>query len=203
MTDARPHHRTPHKLIGVLVVASSVAYWASDAWETAAGGFTGAQLWLTLIAEATVPLFVLSLVWARSHRWGRWWGVGASAAVGYALAYLYFTGTVVHAMRTEAEDFTALAEDLEPWMTLAGVVMVVSGVVLGVAVVRSSAYPRWTGWCLVIGVVLVAVTTTAPAGLGLAAVGLRDLAWMGMGWALWTSSTERHLPEITLTARTR
>jgi hypothetical protein len=105
-------------------------------------------------------------------------------------------------MRTEAEDFTALAGDLEPWMTLAGVVMVVSGVGLGVAVVRSAAYPRWTGWCLGVGVVLVAITTTAPVGLSLVAAGVRDLAWMGMGWALWTS-TGMHLSEITPTVGTR
>jgi hypothetical protein len=46
MSDARRHHHTRHKmrhkLIGVVAVASSIAYWASDAWETTAGGFTDA-----------------------------------------------------------------------------------------------------------------------------------------------------------------
>lgn len=205
MTGIGAHNVRRSRAVGALAVVASIAYWVSDAWETATGGFTDAQLLLTLVAEAAVPVFVVALIWIRRDRWGRWWRPSAVAAAGYGLAYLYFTGTVVHAMRTDTVDFAALADDLEPWMTLAGAVMVVSGVVLGLAVARSATYPRWTGCCLVIGVVLVAITTSAPAALSLVAVGLRDLAWIGMGSALAMAPTAPAATgrvEMATTART-
>lgn len=167
------------RCLGALAVVASAAYWISDVWEAAAGHFTDGQLWLTLVAEACVPVFVLGL--SRYRRWGI---AGTVAAIGYAVAYLYFTGTVIYALLEHPHDFATLADDLDPWMTVAGGVMVVCGTGLGVVVTWTRAYPAWTGWALGLGVVLVAATTAAPTLVALAATGVRDLAWAGMGWAL-------------------
>lgn len=172
------------RCMGVLAVVASAAYWISDVWEAAAGQFTEGQLWLTLVAEACVPVFVLGL-----SRYRRWDTAGTVAAIGYAAAYVYFTGTVIFALLEHTRDFAELSDDLDPWMTVAGGVMVVCGIGLGVVVTWTRAYPTWTGWALGLGVVLVAATTAAPSLVALAATGVRDLAWAGMGWALASSGS--------------
>jgi hypothetical protein len=48
-------------LIGVSAVAFSALYLLSDVIEMAQGGFSTAQLVLTYISEAAVPLFVIGI----------------------------------------------------------------------------------------------------------------------------------------------
>ena len=77
-----------------------------------------------------------------------------------------------------------------PWalsMLVHGAIMVVGGIGFGYAVVRAGVLPGWTGWCLMTGVVLVAVTQTAPDGVQLVAAGVRDLAFAAMGAAVLTA----------------
>jgi hypothetical protein len=44
--------------------------------------------------------------------------------------------------------------------------------------------PRWTGFALAVGVVAVAAALALPTAIQLTAVGLRDVAFLGMGVAL-------------------
>lgn len=169
------------RAIGWLAVVSSLSYFASDALEVAHGGFTTSQLWLTLVSEATLPLFVLGLCAVQRPSISKLGGVGAAA---YAVAYGYFTWTVVYALRNGTPDFDALNRALSPTMTLVGVVMVIAGIGFGIATYRSPVFPRWTGPALGLGVVLVAATIGASTALQLGAVAVRDGAFVGMGLAL-------------------
>ena len=65
--------------------------------------------------------------------------------------------------------------------------MVVSGIGFGVAVMRATALPVWTGWLLALGVVLVAATQGAGEGVQLIAAALRTAGFAGMGAALLAS----------------
>jgi hypothetical protein len=47
------------EVIGLLAVTSSLLYFVSDVIEVVQGGFSTGQLWLTLVAEATVPILVI------------------------------------------------------------------------------------------------------------------------------------------------
>jgi hypothetical protein len=47
-------------------------------------------------------------------------------------------------------------------MTVHGVIMVVGGLAFGLAIVQAKQLPRWTGICLMIGVVLVATASGLP-----------------------------------------
>jgi len=145
------------------------------------GGFSTGQLWLTLVTEATVPIFVIGLWLAQGARIGR---LGTVSAIAYAYSFVFFTGTVVYALVKGTRDFEQLGAALSPWMTIHGAVMVIAGVGFGFAVGRARILPRWTGMALALGVLLVPVLMGFADTVGLVGVGIRDLAFAGMGAAL-------------------
>ncbi len=169
-------------LIGCMALMFSVLYFLSDAIEAAQGGFSDTQLWLTLVSEAAIPIFVVGLAMVqRSRSFGF---LGDISALVYAYSYLYFTGTVVYALANGIEDHRALTDELGPAMTVHGVVMVFGGVGFGYAVLRARQLPYWTAVTLIAGVILVASTQTLPEGVQLIGAGVRDLGFAGMGVAL-------------------
>ncbi|HEX6759065.1 MAG TPA: hypothetical protein VF086_11775 [Propionibacteriaceae bacterium] len=62
--------------------------------------------------------------------------------------------------------------------------MVIAGVLVGIAVIRAAVFPRWTGIALISGMVFMANATVLPEVAQTAAAGIRDLAFAGMGAAL-------------------
>ncbi|MCU1376330.1 MAG: conserved rane protein of unknown function [Actinomycetia bacterium] len=181
-----PWHVGPAaKLVGLLTLVASLLYFASDVIEARQGRFSDRQLWLTLVAEAAVPIFVIGLAVVQRPRLGR---LGELAALAYAYAYVVFTGTVVYALVNNTKDYDALAKELGAVMTIHGAVMVVAGLGLGFAVRRARLLPAWTGVALMAGVVLVALAQGLPEGAQLVAAGVRDLAFAGMGVALLRAS---------------
>jgi hypothetical protein len=170
------------QLIGLLAVASSALYFASDVIEVADGGFSKVQLWLTLMAEATLPIFVIGLWLAQRPRIG--W-LGAASAIAYAYSFVFFTGTVVYALVHRTGDFERLGAALDPAMTIHGALMVIAGIGFGCAVGRARVLPRWTGVALAAGVVLIPLSMGLPDAVGLFGVGVRDIAFAGMGVALF------------------
>jgi len=174
----------PVVLLGLLAVGGSVLYFVSDVIEAIQGGFSEGQLWLTLIAEAAIPIFVLGLAAAQRPRLGR---LGDLSALGYAYSFVVFTGTVVYALVNGTKDYDTLTDQLGVLMTVHGAVMVVAGLGFGYAVLRARTLPAWTALALMAGVVLLALTQTMAEPVRLAAAGLRDLGFAGMGIALWRS----------------
>lgn len=168
-------------LVGVAAVGFSLLYFASDVLELFQDGFSTGQLVITYIAEAAIPMFVLGLYVVLRPHLGR---LGLAGAMGYAYAYIFYTGTVLVALVDRPDDWAALVTELSPWVTVHGALMVIAGSALGASVIRSGALPRWTGVTLIVGVVLVAVTSELPAGFQTAAAGVRDLGFAGMGYAL-------------------
>jgi hypothetical protein len=168
-------------LIGLAAVSSSILYFASDLIELIQGGFSTTQLVLTYAAEALIPLFVLGLYALQRPQIGR---LGLAGALAYAYAFVFFTGTVMYAIIARTSDWTALTNRFGAWITVHSAVMVVAGVMFGVAVTRARALPRWTGAMLAVAMVLMTVATVLPGAAQTAAAGVRDLAFAGMGAAL-------------------
>jgi hypothetical protein len=168
-------------LVGSAALAFSVLYLVSDIIEALQGGVSGGQLAMTLIAEAAIPVLVIGLYVVQRPRIGR---LGRLSAAAYAYSYVFFTGTVVYALIDGTSDYTALSHDLQPWMTIHGAVMVLAGLGFGVAVIRATVLPRWTGIALMAGVVLVSLSQTLPEGPQVLAAAVRDLGFAGMGAAL-------------------
>ena len=171
-------------LIGLAALVFSALYLVSDTIEAAQDGFSVSQLWLTLIAEAAIPAFVIGLATIQGNSFGR---LGWASACAYAYSYVYFTGTVVYALARHTQTYAELSRQLGPAMLVHGAIMVVAGIGFGVAVLRARVLPPWTAAALMAGVVLVAVTQTMPTATGLAAAALRDTAFAGMGLALLRS----------------
>lgn len=174
----------PHRggrLLGTTAVVVSALYLLSDVAEAVQGGFSDAQLWLTLVAEAAMPVVVLGLWLAQRPLLGR---VGVAGAVAYAGAYVAFTGSVTYALADGTPDYAALTDELGLAMTIPGVAMVLGGLAFGVATARAGVLPAWTGAVLGLGVVAVAGTQAAPEGVQVLATLLRDVAFAGMGAAL-------------------
>jgi hypothetical protein len=169
--------------VGLATVAFSALYFVSDVLELLQGGFSTTQLVLTYLGEAAIPLFVIGLYAVQRPDIGR---LGLLGAVGYAYAYVFFTGTVLLALVNRSPDWDALVGSLGPWVVLHGVLMLVAGSAFGVAVVRARVLPRWTGVVLVVGVVLVGLASALPGGVQMLCAGVRDLAFAGMGLSLLT-----------------
>jgi hypothetical protein len=110
--------------------------------------------------------------------------LGLIGAVGYAYSYVAFTATVVYSFVERTPDWVALTRRLSPWFLVHDAVMVVAGLCLGLAVVRAAVLPRWTGYTLIAGVCLVAVTTGLPGPVRTAAATVRAAALVGMGLAI-------------------
>lgn len=174
------------RIVGTSAAVFSIVYVLSDLIELTQGGFSTLQLLLTYAAEAAIPLFVPGL-WAVQRRWpveGRRIGaLGLTGAVGYAYTYVFFTGTVLYSLIGRSRDWADLLVRVEPWMTVHGAVMVAAGLCFGAAVVRAGVFPRWSGYALAGGVVLVAATNTAPDPVRTVAATIRAAAFVGMGVA--------------------
>jgi hypothetical protein len=156
-------------------------YLLSDVIEAIQGGFSAGQLWVTLVAEAAIPVFVVGLYIVQRPQIGR---LGRVSAFAYAYSYVFFTGTVVYALVDATPDYKVLTNDLGVSMTIHGVTMVLAGLAFGWAVIRAGVLPRWTAIALMAGVVLVAISQGMPEGAQVVAAGIRDLGFAGMGAAL-------------------
>jgi len=167
--------------IGLAALVFSALYFVSDLIEALQGRFSDGQLWLTLVAEAAVPVFVVGLAFAQRPRLSR---LGMWSALAYAYSYVYFTGTVVYALVNGTKDYATLTDELGALMLVHGVVMVVAGLGFGYAVLRARDLPAWTAVVFMAGVVLVAATQGLPEIVQLTAAGLRALGLAGMGAGL-------------------
>jgi len=167
--------------VGVAAIGFSAVYLASDILEIGQGQFSTLRLALTYAGEAAIPLFVLGLYALQRPRIGR---LGLFGAVAYAYSYVFFASTVVYAIVAPAPDYQAVTTAFGAWMVVHGLIMVIGGVAFGVAVARARVFPRWTGVCLAVGVVLVAVASGQSTVARTIAEAVAAAALAGMGWAL-------------------
>jgi hypothetical protein len=156
-------------VVGWSAVIFSALYLLSDVIEAAQAGFSAGQLWLTLVAEAAIPPLMLAIYALQRPRTGR---LGLAGAGGYAAVYVFFAWTVAYALANGTPDFDALTRDLDPWMTVGGVVMVIAGSVFGIAWLRAGVVPRWPAVVFMSGVVLVALASGLSEPVQLVAAGV-------------------------------
>jgi hypothetical protein len=182
VTLARHHKRMALPLlIGLAAVVFSAVYVISDLIEVAQGDFSTFRLSLTYVAEAAIPLFVIGFYAVQRPRIGR---LGLFGATAFAYSYVFFTGTVLYALIAGTRNYHALTKVFGAWMTVHGLIMLVGGLAFGLAVVRAKVLPRWTGVCLMVGVVLVAAASGLPNIARTLAEAVTAAAFTGMGFAL-------------------
>jgi hypothetical protein len=150
-------------IVGLAAVCFTALYLISDLIEVAQGGFSTFRLSLTYAGEAAIPLFVIGLYAVQRPRIGR---LGFAGAVAYAYSYVFFTSTVAYALIARTPNYKALVKFFGAWMTVHGLIMLVGGLAFGLPVVRARVLPRWTGVCLMAGVVLVVAASGSPTSRG-------------------------------------
>ncbi|MEA2146481.1 MAG: hypothetical protein QOG59_2068 [Solirubrobacteraceae bacterium] len=175
-------------VLGGVTLAFSIVYFVSDVIELIQGGFSSTQLALTYAAEVVIPFLVLALYAFQRPRIGR---IGFIGALAYAYAFIFFTGTVAYALVDHTSDWNALTHRFGAWITIHSAIMVIAGIMFGLATIRAGALPRWTGATLILGMILMTAAMTLPDGAQTAAAGVRDLAFAGMGGSLLVSSSAR------------
>jgi hypothetical protein len=92
----------------------------------------------------------------------------------------------VYALIAGTPNYTVLTKDFGAWMTVHGLIMLAGGLAFGLAVALAGVLPRWTGVCLMAGVVLVVAASGLPNIARAAAGAVPDVAFIGMGIALLT-----------------
>jgi hypothetical protein len=167
--------------IGLAAIGFSVGYLASDVLEVGQGHFSIVRLALTYAGEAAIPLFVLGLYALQRPRIGR---LGLFGAAAYAYSYVFFTSTVVYALAANTRDYQSVTTAFGAWMVIHGLVMLIGGVAFGIAVVRARVFPRWTGGCLAVGVILVAGASGLSTVARTVAEAAPAAAFIGMGLSL-------------------
>jgi hypothetical protein len=167
--------------IGLAAIGFSVVYLASDVLEVAQGHFSIARPALTYAGEAAIPLFVLGLYALQRPRIGR---LGLFGAAAYAYSYVFFTSTVIYALAANTRDYQSVTKAFGAWMVIHGLIMLIGGVAFGIAVVRARVFPRWTGVCLAVGVILVAAASGQSTVARTVAEAVPAAAFIGMGFSL-------------------
>ena len=177
-------------LVGVTAICFTAVSLISDLVEVAQRNFSTFRLSLTYIGEAGIPLFVIGLYAVQRPRIGR---LGLAGALAYAYAYVFFTSTVVYALVAGTRNWKALTQVFGGWMMLHRAIVVVGGVTFGLAVLKAGVLPRWTGACLMVGVVLVAAASGMSNLARTFAAAGPDAAFIGMGAALLRGATSGQL----------
>jgi hypothetical protein len=176
------HHSIDLALtVGLAAIAFSAIYFISDLIEIIQGNFSTLRLSLTYVGEAAIPIFVIGLYAVQRPRIGR---LGLFGAVAFAYSYVFFTGTVIYALAAGTQNWNALGKVLGAWMTAHGLIMLVGGLTFGLAVVRAGVLPRWTGACLMAGVVLIVAMSGQSNVARAAAEAVTATAFIGMGVGL-------------------
>ncbi len=155
---------------------------ATDLLEIASG-FSTVQLTLNYMAFLAIPFAVIGLHAVQRPRAG---ALSLIGALLYGVSFEYFAGTATYALVRGTPDYATLLRELGGQYTVHGALMVVGGVLFGVAVVRARVLPAWTGITLVVGVfvnLLLALGALPPISQ-IAGTVVRNVALIGMGASL-------------------
>lgn len=171
-------------LVGAAAIVFSALYVLSDLMELAAGELFTAQLWVTYVAEAAIPFYLVGLNAVQQPQ-GGWMSLIGS--VLYGVAFVGFSATVLYPLVIGDRDPDAVFEDFGAIYDAHSGLALLGGTLFGISVIRAEVFPRWTGVALLAGLLLTAVLVVAGAAEGVQTAGTatRSLAFAGMGaWCL-------------------
>ena len=92
----------------------------------------------------------------------------------------------MYALVANTADYPTLIEELGHIYTFFGGLMVVGGILFGIAVIEAKVLPRWTGWLLIFGVsfnILFSLLAFPDLSHIFASM-VRNIAFIGMGIAI-------------------
>ena len=170
-------------IIGWTAIISPLLHILSDLLEVFGGGFSASQLWINYVAFLPIPFLVIGLYAVQLPRSG--W-MSLTGAIAYGTSFIFFSGTTLYALVAKTADYPTLIEELGSIYTFFGGLMVVGGILFGIAVIEAKVLPRWTGWLLIFGVSLNLLFSLLafPDLSHIFASMVRNIAFIGMGIAI-------------------
>ena len=167
-------------VIGLVTIIAFTLHILSDVLEILGDGFSAAQLWINYVAFLPIPFLTIGLYAFQRDRSG--W-MSLTGAIAYGTSFIFFSGTTLYALVAKIADYPALVEELGSIYTFFGGLMVVGGILFGIAVIEAKVLPRWTGWLLIFGVSLNLLFSLLafPDLSHIFASVVRNIAFIGMG----------------------
>ena len=170
-------------IIGLSTITAFTLHIMSDFLEVLGGGFSVAQLWLNYVAFLPIPFLMIGLYAVQLPLAG--W-MSLTGAITYGTSFIFFVGTTLYALVSKTLDYSTLLEELGSIYTFHGGLMVVGGILFGIAVIIARVLPRWTGWLLILGVSLNLLfrLLAFPDLSQIIGSIVRNIAFIGMGIAI-------------------
>ncbi|NOT49228.1 MAG: hypothetical protein HOP17_15975 [Acidobacteria bacterium] len=167
-------------LIAFAAIFGPLLHVASDILEWRAGGFSSLQLYINLLGFLLMPFMILGLYWLDRRRLGL---TGATGALLYAIAFVYFTYSTIYSIRYQVPTYEDLWHRLGWVYTLHGAFMVVGGLVFVVAALRGRAYGKVPVGFFGVGLLinLVVGLLPVPEMIQIAGSMFRNVGLVGMG----------------------
>jgi hypothetical protein len=171
------------RLVGVAAVIAPALYLLSDVLEWAGGGFSSAQLWVNYVGFLPMPFVMIGLYAVQRPRAG--WGT-LLGAVLYGAAFVYFAHTTLYALTERTADYAALLQKLGPIYTVHGGLMVIGGLLFGIASLRLDVLPRAALLAFLLGVTLNLLFSLLPVPALWQTIGstVRNVGLIAMGVSL-------------------
>ena len=170
-------------IVGFATIIASTLYILSDVLEILGGGFSAEQLWINYVAFLPIPFLMIGL-YAVQLPLSSW--MSLTGAVAYGTSFIFFAGTTLYALVAKTADYSTLLEELGSIYTFFGGLMVVGGILFGIAVIEAKVLPRWTGWLLIFGVslnLLFSLLAFPDLSQIIGSI-VRNIAFIGMGIAI-------------------
>lgn len=170
-------------IVGFVTIIAFTLHILSDVLEILGGGFSVNQLWINYVAFLPIPFLMIGLYAFQCSSSG--W-MSLTGAIAYGTSFIFFSGTTLYALVAKTVDYPTLVEELGSIYTFFGGLMVVGGILFGIAVIEAKVLPRWTGWLLIFGVSLNLLFSLLafPDLSHIFASMVRNIAFIGMGVAI-------------------
>ena len=175
--------KTLIRLVGIVTMVAAGLHLTSDILEFFSGGFSRMQLLINYIGFLPMPLIIIGLYSAQRPRIRE---PGLTGAVLYAVSFIYFTHTTLIALEDSIPTYEALWDRLGSVYTLHGALMVIGGVLFGIASLRAGVLKRTWVWLFTAGVVINLCISLLPLPdvVQIAGSTVRNAGLIGMGWEL-------------------
>jgi hypothetical protein len=176
-------------IIAIMAIIAPGLHLLSDILEWVNGRFSHVQLLINYLGFLPMPFLLLGL-YAVQRPKIEW--IGLVGSVLYGVAFIYFTHTTLYAFEESIPDYETLWGKLGGVYTFHGGLMIVSGVLFGLAALRAKVLWRSAVILFLIGIFLNLILGMLPLPeiLQIAGSTARNLGLMGMGVGLMRSSQD-------------
>jgi len=179
-------------MIAIAAIAAPLLHSVSDGMEWIGGGFSPIQLLINYVGFLLIPFVMVGLYAVQRSQIG--W-VGCFGAVIYGIAFIYFAHTTLFALNANIAHYEMLLRELGGVYVLHSGLMILGGILFGVASWRAQVLWRGAVWLFLMGLGLNLSVALLPLPDILQTVGslVRNLGLVTMGLSVLRSAPRHQL----------